>query len=264
MEPRKVFFSFNSVEITIQCYKGEKMKIICQKFANLIGEKYDNFIYLYIGKLVKLKLSWNEIASKKDKESKVMHILVYKLEEGESIENKSWEKNPESNIPKLHDIIISSIDIKKKGNELQMKNSGKNQMLDSINLKKNNNQNDKLLNDINNIKSKYIIEEIFSYISEKTKLKIIKYNKKVQKKMDIKLINYQFFSGRYIIYESNDIGKEYSYKNDNLIYNGKYKNGERNGVGKEYDFSGNIIFEGEYLNSKKWVGIGREYLENKI
>ena len=39
---------------------------------------------------------------------------------------------------------------------------------------------------------------------------------------------------------------------------------EINGVGKEYDFSGNIIFEGEYLNSKKWVGIGREYLENKI
>ena len=77
-----------------------------------------------------------------------------------------------------------------------------------------------------------------------------KYNKNLQKKIDISIINYKFFSGKYIIYETKNKGKEYEY-NDKLLYEGEFLNGERYGKGKEYE-NNHIIFEGEYLNGKKW------------
>ena len=40
-----------------------------------------------------------------------------------------------------------------------------------------------------NIKSSYISEFIFSYLEEKIKLKIIKYNKTIQNKLQINIIN---------------------------------------------------------------------------
>ena len=45
-------------------------------------------------------------------------------------------------------------------------------------------------NSFKNIKSTYIIQFIFTYLNEKTKLEIIKYNKHLQNILDIKLINY--------------------------------------------------------------------------
>ena len=45
-------------------------------------------------------------------------------------------------------------------------------------------------NSSKNIKSKYIIQFIFSYLNEKIKLQMIKYNKHLQNILDIKLINY--------------------------------------------------------------------------
>ena len=51
--------------------------------------------------------------------------------------------------------------------------------------------------------------------------------------MNISLINYKIFSGKYIIYEKNGKGKEINY-DGYLIYEGEYINGERNGKGKEY------------------------------
>ena len=73
-----------------------------------------------------------------------------------------------------------------------------------------------------NIKSSYFIKIIFSFLDEKTKLKLIKYNKCLQKNININLINYKILSGRYIIYEENGNIKEYSSYNDELIFEGKY------------------------------------------
>ena len=78
----------------------------------------------------------------------------------------------------------------------------------------------------------------------KIKLKVIKYNKKLKDKIDIKLINYKLYSRKYIIYETKFKGKEYEEDHDNLIYEGEYLNGERNGKVKEYHLD-TIIFEGE-------------------
>ena len=107
------------------------------------------------------------------------------------------------------------------------------------------------------IKSFYITKIIFSYVNEGKKLKIVKYTKNLQKNIDIGIINYKLFKGKYIIYEPNRIGKEYN-KNDNLIFECEYLNGKRNGKGKEYYDNGQIKFEGEYLNGKS-NGKGKEY-----
>ena len=112
---------------------------------------------------------------------------------------------------------------------------------------------------LDNIKTEYFTIFLFSYLDERQKLKIIKHNKRMQKKLDISItINYKFFSGKYAIYESNGIVKEYEGESDILMFEGEYLNGERNGKGKEYYSKGTLLFEGEYLNGKR-NGFGREY-----
>ena len=94
-------------------------------------------------------------------------------------------------------------------------------------------------------------KKLFSFIKEGQKLKIIKSNKNLQKNLNISIINYKFYSGRNIIYESNGIGKEYNGNDGKLIFEGEYLNGKRwNGKIKEYDYDGELIFEGEYLNGQ--------------
>ena len=92
-----------------------------------------------------------------------------------------------------------------------------------------------------NIKSSYFIKIIFSFLDEKTKLKLIKDNKCLQNNININLINYKILSGRYIVYEENGKGKEYNGYDDSLKFEGEYLNGKRNGKGKEYDWNGNLI-----------------------
>ena len=111
---------------------------------------------------------------------------------------------------------------------------------------------------LENIKSSYIVKKLFSNLEERNKLKLSKYNKRLQNIMNISLINYMTYTYKYIIYEDNGKGKEYNIY-DKLIYEGEYKCGERNGKGKEYDdYYDNLTFEGEYLNGKR-NGNGKEY-----
>ena len=111
------------------------------------------------------------------------------------------------------------------------------------------------------IKSSYIYKILFSYLNEKQKLKILKYNKSFQNNINISIINYKYFTGRYIIYESNGFEKEYNGYDDALKFEGEYLNGKRNGKGKEFDSDGYLSFEGEYLNGKR-NGKGKEYWDN--
>ena len=117
---------------------------------------------------------------------------------------------------------------------------------------------------LKNIKSLYILKIIFSLETEETKLKIIRYNKTLQKNIDISLLNYQIFSGRYLVYEAGGKGKEYDCYNEQLMFEGEYLNGKRNGKGKEYNEEGKLIFEGEYLNGKRWNGKGFDYNNNIV
>ena len=114
-----------------------------------------------------------------------------------------------------------------------------------------------------NVRSSYILGLILSHITEAKKLKIIIYNKELQKKINIHLMNYKLLSGKYIINESKGIVKEYNAYNDYLIFGGEYKNGKRNGKSIEYNkyLNGKLIYEGEYLDGKK-NGIGKEYYDD--
>ena len=121
---------------------------------------------------------------------------------------------------------------------------------------------------LENIKNFYFIKLLFSILDDGRKLRLIRYNKNLQRKIDINLIDYKRYSGKYIIYETNKKGKEYDTyldKNDALIYEGEYLNGKRNGKGKEYNHINNEVeFEGEYLNGKR-NGKGKEYYDkNKL
>jgi len=82
------------------------------------------------------------------------------------------------------------------------------------------------------IKSKYIFEQILSFLKMEEILNLIIYNKYLQKYLDINIDNYKKISGKYKIGEKNGKGKEYTYN---------YYNGKKEG----------LIFEGEYLNGKR-------------
>ena len=113
-----------------------------------------------------------------------------------------------------------------------------------------------------NIKSIYFIDVIFSFFEDKRKLELVKYNKSLQKILNISITNYKFFSGRFIKYESKNKGIEYHENGVLMIYEGEFLNGKRNGKGVEYEyiqsFFPSISFEGEYLNGKR-NGQGKEY-----
>ena len=113
------------------------------------------------------------------------------------------------------------------------------------------------------IKSLYNLNQIFYFLNIKQKVKIISYNKELQKKLKINIENYKKLSGKYIIGDRNGKGKEYNYFNDKLIFEGEYLNGKRNGKGKEYyNYIGKLKYEGEYLDGKKWNGKEYNYYGN--
>ena len=142
---------------------------------------------------------------------------------------------------------------------------------------------------LENTKSKFILEKIFSFINEGRKLILLKYNKYFQNKIEISLMNYEIYSTRYITYDQNGQGKEYNlddhvlyeggylkgkrngkgkeyddFSPKDVIFEGEYLNGKRNGKGKEYDLEANMMFEGEYLNGKKWNGKGYDGEKNIV
>ena len=52
---------------------------------------------------------------------------------------------------------------------------------------------------LDNIKSSYILQELFSLVDEEIKLKLLKYTKKLKNKLNITLNNYKLLYGSYII-----------------------------------------------------------------
>ena len=100
---------------------------------------------------------------------------------------------------------------------------------------------------LENMKSTYFIIKLFLNVDDKKKLKLIKYNKRIQRILDININNYKLFKRKYVVYDKNGIAKEYGIYDDKLKFEGEYLNGERNGKGKEYDDNGKLEYEGEYL-----------------
>ena len=117
---------------------------------------------------------------------------------------------------------------------------------------------DKGIINLQDIKSKYILERIFSFLKEKQKLNMIIYNKKIQGIIGIGTEYFKKASGKYKIGEKNGEGKEYRLETNELIFEGEYIKGKRNGKGKEYYTDEKLRFDGKYLNGKR-NGKGKEY-----
>ena len=86
---------------------------------------------------------------------------------------------------------------------------------------------------LDNINSMYIIKFLLSFMEDGVKLNLIRYNKSLQNKIDINLMNYKRFARKYLIYDCKK-WKEYDILTNKLIYEGEYLNGKRNGKGKDY------------------------------
>ena len=95
---------------------------------------------------------------------------------------------------------------------------------------------------LENVKSSYIIKLFFSHIYERKKLKLIKYSRKIQKKVDVDINNYKLFKRKYVTFDKNGFAKEYGLFDNRLIYEGEYLNGERHGRGKEYNDIASVSF----------------------
>ena len=99
---------------------------------------------------------------------------------------------------------------------------------------------------IKKIKSAYIIKKVFSFLDEKTKLLLINYNKKIQKKLNIDIECFKKESQRYRIILENGKGQEFLINTNYLIFEGEYKNGKKHGIGYEYYYNKNLTLDEEY------------------
>ena len=204
MSEANVVFTLDGINLTIQCTTEDKMNDICKNYSSKINKNMDSLIFLYEGNKVNFNLSFQDQVNIIDRNNHEMKILVSKN-----------ENNNINNDKRIFPITINTKSYSENFNCIKNRN-----LLD-------------------NIKSIFFSRILFSHLIEKIKLKLIKYNKKLQNKIDIKLINYKFYSGKYIVYETNIKGKEYDGESDNLLFEGGYLNGKRNGKGKEYYNNGN-------------------------
>ena len=266
---------YNNEQENFICPKcGEKIKLNKEKIDELISSnneieetingiklRIENIIKIYPNNSMNIQLkNINKMLSMVNEDinknnNKIKNLLNVVSNHNNKIINNNINDNNK----------VKNIDVKKgeKNNKLNSNNNNDNNnnniSLNTNNIKERNHSFNKKNNLLKNIKSTDVFENLFSCLNEKIKLKTIKYNKHLQGNININLINYKFFSEKYIIYEKNGKGKEYSGYSDDLEFEGEYLNGQRNGKGKEFYSNGKLKFEGEYLKGQSLNGKGKEY-----
>ena len=72
MKEANAIFTFNGVDLSIQCTIDDKMKDICKKYSNEMNKEINSFLFLYGGNQVNFELSFKEQANYQDlKENKI-------------------------------------------------------------------------------------------------------------------------------------------------------------------------------------------------
>ena len=72
----EIKFNYIGREIIIPCQKEEKMKNICQRFADKINNDINNLFFLYNGNKVNIENTFEQIINLEDKENNKMNIIV--------------------------------------------------------------------------------------------------------------------------------------------------------------------------------------------
>ena len=148
-----------------------------------------------------------------------------KIDENSILEKNENKKNMENN-----EIEVINNDI---NFELINLNGNKEIIEKNKDIQKNEGNNIIYINLYREIKSKYNIKKIFSFLDINKKLKIIVYNKKYQEFFNINIDYYKRRKGKYTIDLKNGKKREYEIYTNKLLFEGEYKNGKRNGKGKE-------------------------------
>ena len=110
---------------------------------------------------------------------------------------------------------------------MEIKNNNK----ATIELRINNSQN---INFKDSVKSKYIQILIFSFLNEKNKLDLVKYNLKLQKLLEININTYKKISQCIKIGKGDGYCRIYDFNTMTLKFEGEYKNGKK--MEKERNF----------------------------
>ena len=171
----KLIFTLDGVDITIQCSNEDKMKDICQKFANKVQKNINSLLFLYGGNQLNFLSSFKDLAKDKNE----IKVLVYTKEDDDFTCPKCGEKI-KLNTEKIDDIISSINNLKEtidstklmidnvikisSVNNVNIQLKGVNLILNTLNedIKKTKEKVKNLLNDyqIKNEDNNYIISEI--------------------------------------------------------------------------------------------------------
>ena len=102
----KVVFTFENVEIIIQCNTKDKMKDIFMKFSLKTQKDLNNLYFIYNGNIIKDDMEYGQVLNEEDKKRNTMNIIAY---ENNSL-NESMIKSNEVICPECKESIL--IDIK--------------------------------------------------------------------------------------------------------------------------------------------------------
>ena len=240
-EEAKIIFSFNGIEVHIQCTLEDKIKDICKKYATKIDNNINSLLFLYGGNQMNMELKFKEQASSIDIYNKEMNVLVYKNENNDDFICPNCNKKIKLNTEKIDEIILINNNIKDIINGIKF-------TIDNIiKLSKDNNISFQLKN-INIIVN--TINEDINKNNEKLK-KLLNENNKLNEINEVLNKEIKYDNGRYVGQVVNDKaeGKGIYYCKNGNRYEGDFKNDKREGKGIYYFKSGDR-YEGDFKNDK--------------
>ena len=140
----QIEFIFNEIPTIIQCKENEPMNVIFKNFVSKRGIDITNVYFLYGGKSIDSKLTFNELAKEEDKRKNKMIVLVYSYE-NEKDENKNFQNSKDIICPKcgecclikLEDYLITLNECKNNhiSNNLSLDDFEKSQKIDLAKIK---------------------------------------------------------------------------------------------------------------------------------
>ena len=104
----KVIFNYNQIETEIQCEKDETMQQICARYATKIEKELISLIFMYSGKIIDLKLKFENVISDIDLKNEFFKVLVKSMDESVIIDNNII-KSCQSICPKCKEIALFEI-----------------------------------------------------------------------------------------------------------------------------------------------------------
>ena len=251
-EEAKIIFSFNGIEVHIQCTLEDKIKDICKKYATKIDNNINSLLFLYGGNQMNMELKFKEQASSIDIYNKEMNVLVYKNENNDDFICPNCNKKIKLNTEKIDEIILINNNIKDIINGIKLN-------IDNIiKLSKDNNISFQLKN-INIIVN--TINEDINKNNEKLK-KLLNENNKLNEINEVLNKEIKYDNGRYVgqVVNGKMEGKGIYYFKSGDRYEGDYKNDKFEGKGIYYCNDGDR-YEGDYKNDKR-EGKGIYYFKN--